>query len=97
MYWMLSGWWTSSVLVSYDGISAVTAVSGFPRPTDLNALTEFLGLTLYNRRFLSSFLSVAQLLYSLTHKDVPFEGPDCEIAFEQLKSLLTNAPELAYP
>ena len=89
-------------VVSDGGISAdpkkVMAVSDFPKPTDLKSLRSFLGLTSYYRRFVPCFSSVAQPLYSLTRKDAPYEWSlDCEAAFAQLKSLLTNAPVLAYP
>ena len=89
-------------VVSPRGISAdprkVTAVTEFPRPKDLRELKEFLGLTSYYRRFVPCFSSVAQPLYALTRKDVPFNwSTECEAAFSSLKSLLTKAPILAYP
>ena len=89
-------------VVSHQGIGAdpkkVTAVTEFPRPTDLQAQRAFLGITSYYRRFVPCFSSVASPLYALTRKDAPFEWTsDCETAFIQLKSLLTKSPVLAYP
>ena len=89
-------------VVSTEGISAdkakVTAITCFPRPTGLRALRAFLGLTSYYRRFVPCFSAVAQPLYALTRKDVPFQWSEgCETAFVQLKTLLTKSPVLAYP
>ena len=89
-------------VVSTDGISTdpkkVAAVKMFPRPVNLKSLRAFLGLTSYYCQFVPCFSSVAQSLYSLTKKDVPFKWtPECEEAFDRLESLLTEAPILAYP
>ena len=52
----------------------------------------------YYQRFIPLFSLVASPLYALTRKDIPFEWSDaCENAFTQLKTLLTQAPILAYP
>ena len=89
-------------VVSSTGISAdpkkVLAVQGFPRPTELRALRAFLGLTSYYRRFIPCYSSIAQLLYSLTRKNAPYQWTEaCENAFVGLKDCLTQAPVLAYP
>jgi hypothetical protein len=88
--------------VSERGISAdpakVKAVNDFPRPKDLKHVRSFLGLASYYRRFIHQFSKVASPLYALTRKDVPFVWTDaCEKSFAQLKSLLTEAPILAFP
>ena len=88
--------------VSGEGISAdpakVRAVRGFPRPRDLKQTRSFLGLASYYRRFIPSFSKVATPLYALTKKDTPFEWTSsCEEAFNQLKTILTEAPVLAFP
>ena len=73
-------------------------VNNFPRPTSLTSLRSFLGLASYYRRFVPHFATVAAPLHRLTKKDTPFEwNQDCETAFSQLKSLLTQAPVLVYP
>ena len=86
-------------MVSDDGISAdPKKVTEFPRPTDLRALRAFLGLISYYRPFVPCFSSIAQPLYSLTRKDVPFVWSIvCEETFRKLKTKLTEAPVLAYP
>ena len=84
-------------VVSAEGIMAderkVRAVTEFPTPTDLRSLRAFLGLLSYYRRFVPKFSSIAQPLYNLTRKDVPFVwGSECDTAVKQLKSPLTQAP-----
>ena len=89
-------------IISKHGIqpdpSKTDKVNNFPRPTNLTSLRSFLGLVSYYRRFVPHFATVAAPLHHLTKKDTPFEWNDeCEIAFCQLKSLLTKAPVLVYP
>lgn len=89
-------------VVSRNGISAdpkkVSAVIEYPTPVDLKSLRAFLGLTSYYRRFVPSFSSVAQPLYALTRKEVPFVwSQECDVAFTQLKRALAESPVLAYP
>lgn len=75
-----------------------TAVTDFPRPTDLKSLHAFLGLTSYYRRFVPCFSTVTQPLYLLTRKNVPFLwSQTSEDAFNHLKTSFTEAPVLAYP
>ena len=76
----------------------VRAVTDFPMPTDLRSLRAFLGLTSYYRRFIPRYSAIAQPLYHLTRKDIPFEWTsECNLALTRLKSTLTEAPVLAYP
>ena len=76
----------------------VFAVENFPRPTDLKALRSFLGLTSYYHRFIPNFSVVAQPMYKLTRKNMPYQWTGgCKEAFVRLKGALTRAPVLAYP
>ena len=76
----------------------VRAVTEFQVSTDLRSLRAFLGLLSYYRRFIPRFSSVAEPLYALTRKDVPFVwSAECKAAATRLKSYLTQAPVLAYP
>ena len=89
-------------VVSARGISAdpekVRVMVEFPTPCDLRSLRAFLGLTSYYRRFVPRFSAVAQPLYRLTRKSVPYEWTtDCEVAFTHLKRALTEAPVRVYP
>ena len=76
----------------------VEAVKKFPVPTTLKELRQFLGLTSHYRRFVKGFAMIAQPLYALTKKDVPFYWTaECESAFDYLKVCLITMPVLAYP
>ena len=90
-------------LITADGLKAnhnykiTTAILEFPRPDDLKELQRFLGLTSYYRRFISNFATIAQPLYHLTAKEVPFIWSlECEEAFASLKTRLATPPVLAY-
>ena len=85
-----------------DGISPdpakIRAVKDFPVPTNVRAVREFVGPAGYYRRFVPNFARMAGPLHMLTHSDVPFVWTDaCQKSFNQLKSLLTTPPVLAYP
>ena len=89
-------------VVSAEGIQTDSkkqqAVRDYPPPIDVKALRSFLGLASYYRRFVPGFSKVAAPLHALTRKDVPYVWtPDCQHAFQQLKTLLTTAPLLRYP
>ena len=89
-------------VVSARGISAdpekVRAMVEFPTPCNLRSLRAFLGLTSHYRWFVPRFSAVAQPLYRLTRKSVPYKWTtDCEVAFTHLKRALTEAPVLVYP
>ncbi len=76
----------------------IQVVKGFPIPTNVRAVREFLGLASYYRRFVPGFAKVAGPLHRLTRADVPFFWSEsCQNAFVQLKTLLTSPPVLAYP
>lgn len=89
-------------VVSGNGVctdpAKLEAVRDFPTPTSVKMLRSFLGLASYYRRFIPKFSKVAGSLHALTKKDVPFVWtPSCQLAFEELKRLLTSSPVLAYP
>ena len=87
-------------VVSGSGISAdpakISAVQGFPRPTELKALRAFLGLTSYYRRLIPCYSAIAQPLYHLTRKDTPFEQTEeYDTAFVRLQNPFSNQHWLA--
>ena len=89
-------------VVSSGGITVdpkkTSAIDNFPAPTDLKSLRSFLGLTSYYCRFVPNYSVVAQPLYRLTCKDMPYQWTaECAEAFMQLKKALIKAPVLAYP
>ena len=78
--------------------SKTDKVRNFPTPTDPTSVRSFVGLASYYRRFVPNFAAIATPLHHLTKKDVKFKWSyECEQAFCRLKSLLTEAPILAYP
>jgi len=78
--------------------SKIDAVSSWPRPTTVKQLRSFLGLCSYYRRFVKSFSSIAKVLFDLTHKRVRYVWDERhELAFNELKRMLTSAPILTLP
>lgn len=76
----------------------VRAVKELPVPTNLEEVRRFLGMAGYYRRFIEKFSQKALPLTNLTKKDIRFVwAPDCQTAFERLKSELMSAPILAFP
>lgn len=79
-------------LITADGLKTnhklTSAVLEFPRQDNLMELRRF---TPYYRRFISNFATVAQPLYRLTAKEVPFIWSlECEEAFASLKTKLAT-------
>ena len=78
--------------------SKTLKVKEWPKPTSVQEVQQFLGLTNYYRHFVKDFAAVARPLYSLTEKKTPFKWTEqCEDAFATLKIHLTSAPTLALP
>ena len=89
-------------VVSGAGIATdpekVQAVREWPTPKSVTEVQSFLGLAGYYRRFVRSFSDVARPLHRLTEKGQEFQwGEDCEVAFQELKQRLQEAPILAFP
>ena len=89
-------------VVSADGIKTnpekVKAVKTWPVPVNLKKLQSFLGLASYYRKFILGFSSIAEPLYTLSRKNIPFSWQqEQQAAFEELKDRLVSAPILAYP
>jgi transposase InsO family protein len=89
-------------LVSGQGIETdpdkVSAVKNWPRPQNLKDVRSFVGFCSYYRRFLPNFASEAKPLITLTEKNVTFHwGDEQEAAWTKMKTLLIEAPVLAYP
>ena len=76
----------------------VEAVRTWPPPRNLHELRVFLGLIGWLRPFLEGFSHKSHPLNHLTKKGVEFNWtPECQTAFEALKSLATSYPTLAQP
>ena len=89
--------------VSYLG-HRVTSKGLLPDPTLLAAIREratpknateilsFLGLAGYYRRYVKNFATIAGPLHALTRKEAVIHwGPECQDAFDRLKTLLTTS------
>ena len=83
----------------------IAAVQDWRTPTTVREVRAFLGLAGYYRRFVPSFAAVARPLNNLltgvpndvkSHQCRVEWSPDCQQAFLELKSALTQAPILAY-
>lgn len=88
--------------VSADGIATdpakIQAIQDWPRPRNVKEVRQFVGLASYYRKFLYQFAQICTPLHKLTEHNTPFSWtPDCERAFETIKTLLTTAPVLSYP
>ena len=67
-------------------------------PKNITQLKSFLGAVGYYRKFIKNFAQIANPLFNLLKKDVPYEWSEkCNIAFEKLKMSLTVAPILTPP
>lgn len=64
----------------------------------MKELQSFLGLAGYYRKFIFGFSIIAEPLYKLCRKNVPFcWQQEQQAAFEELKNRVVSAPVLAYP
>ena len=67
-------------------------------PNSVTEVSSFLGYANFYRRFVEHFAAIAIPLYELTQKDVKFQWtPECQRAFEQLKSIIASEPILRQP
>lgn len=75
----------------------VKAVEEWPQPKSVKILRGFLGLAGYYRRFMKDFGIIARPLTALMKKDGYEWNGEAQVAFEELKKTLCNAPVLALP
>ena len=75
----------------YGGYSAimrkVSAIKKFRKPSNIDELHHFLGLTGYYRKFIPLFTNVTKPLNKLLKKNTKFQWlPHCQTAFKHLKA-----------
>ena len=86
---------------SVDGMSPdpskVSAVKDMMPPKDQTQLRSFLSTIAYLARYLPKLSTVSEPLRRLQKKNVPFEwSSECQLAFDQIKDMVTAAPILQY-
>ena len=89
-------------IVSAEGIrtdpAKVTAILAWRAPRTAKQTKRFLATVSYYRRFIPNFSGIAEPLINLQRKRVGFKWlPECQEAFEFLRTCLVTAPVLAYP
>ena len=89
-------------IVTADGVrtdpAKIEKVVKWPVPTNVGDVRSFLGFCGYYRRFVKHFATIAKPLTNLTKSENPFKWTDqCQAAFEEIRSHLTETPTLAYP
>ena len=78
--------------------SVLAAIREIPPPKTATEVRSFLGLAGYYRRYVKGFAAITAPLNALTRKDAVFHwSEDCQAAFDQLKTLLTTSPIMAFP
>ena len=76
----------------------VAAIKDWPVPRRVKDVQSFLGFCNFYRRFIKSFSENSRVLSDLTKKDVVWNWtPECQAAFEKLKSSILNAPSVHHP
>ena len=89
-------------VVSREGVAVdpkkVEVVLKWPTPTSTKEVQSFLGIVGYHRDFIKDLSEVADCLFALFPKGVPFEwNQERQTAFETLKERMAIAPVLKYP
>ncbi|KAL2343970.1 hypothetical protein Fmac_005255 [Flemingia macrophylla] len=87
--------------ISKEGVATdpakVALVQHWPLLQSLKQLRRFLGLAGYYRRFLRGFSTIARPLIKSLKKDKFFWSKEAKLAFQKLKTHLSQAPILALP
>ena len=86
--------------VSNQGLSLsqenIKAVIDWPLPKTTREVEQFLGLVNYHRLFLKDLAKIAVPLYNITGKNKFKWEEEQEMAFANIKTLITTAPLLSF-
>ena len=76
----------------------IAGIKDWPTPVKVKDVRSFLGFCNFYRAFIRGFANVAKPLNALTKKDHEWDWtPDCQRAFNTLKTRVTTEPILAHP
>jgi len=89
-------------IINHEGThtdpTKIKAVAAYPVPTSITEARAFMGLASYYRRFIRRFSHIASPIYDLFRKEVKFQWTQQQqLAFNELKTRLTQAPILRRP
>lgn len=88
-------------IISKDGVAAdptkLQAIQNWPTPRSISALSGFLGLSGYYRRFVLNYATLASPFTDLLKKHQFEWNAQAQSAFQALKSAMTTLPVLALP
>lgn len=88
-------------LIDHSGVrpdpDKVEAISQLPPPRNVQELKRVLGMVNYLGKYIPALATIGQPLYELLKmKNIWTWGPSQQSAFENIKSMLTTAPVLAF-
>jgi len=77
----------------------LASVAKYPTPRTSKEVKQFVGLSNYYRRFIPSYAAITEPLHRLLQKNNKVFNwtPECDSAFNILKTKLTTPPVLAFP
>ena len=76
----------------------IRALKEWKRPANFTELSSFNGFCSYSRRFVKDFAGIAKPLHEITKKNRRFTWiPDCQAAFENLKTAMIESTVLSHP